>query len=501
MGRSVLRRSGFKARISSAGLALVGLAGFGPLPLQATEPPPLPRISASSLPSAAMPIGLPQLQDQVSCPALQQRLLATIGSEASVWSVSVADGGGRLLADVNGQRPRIPASNQKLISTAIALDRLGPDYSLTTRLWRLPDGALRLTGEGDPDLDLAQLRRFAKLALGAAGGDAASDAPVRIQLVEEPQQRWWPQGWHWADRAEAYGAPITRLALTSNALDMAISNPPSRLQRLLSQEIRRQGGSASISLVAATANAAEPGVLLHEERSVGMHGLLSLANTDSHNFTAEVLLRQGAGSWDLDQARQQAMLWLSAQGLPMAGVRVVDGSGLDRGNRLTSRLLAALLLRMAQHPYGAHYSASMAIAGRRGTLRNLYRGTELEGQFLGKTAGTLPGDLSIHQRPRSEARLGGLRRCWPGWAQRWPAARFRRSAARRARVMGTAAASAAVPGREGGVTRVLGSTAWRRTSSRRPATTTCPSSCRRPSSSPSTCSAYRLAPSWTAADS
>jgi D-alanyl-D-alanine carboxypeptidase/D-alanyl-D-alanine-endopeptidase (penicillin-binding protein 4) len=125
-----------------------------------------------------------------------------------------------------------------------------------------------------------------------------------------------------------------------------------------------------------------------------MHGLLSLANTDSHNFTAEVLLRQGAGSWDLDQARQQAMLWLSAQGLPMAGVRVVDGSGLDRGNRLTSRLLAALLLRMAQHPYGAHYSASMAIAGRRGTLRNLYRGTELEGQFLGKT-GTISGVRSI----------------------------------------------------------------------------------------------------------
>ena len=40
----------------------------------------------------------------------------------------------------------------------------------------------------------------------------------------------------------------------------------------------------------------------HEERSVGMHGLLSLANTESHNFTAEVLLRQGTGSWDLQEA-------------------------------------------------------------------------------------------------------------------------------------------------------------------------------------------------------
>jgi D-alanyl-D-alanine carboxypeptidase/D-alanyl-D-alanine-endopeptidase (penicillin-binding protein 4) len=334
------------------------------------------------------------LQSIVSCPALQQRLTSLVGPELAVWSVSVADGSGRLLADINGQRPRIPASNQKLISTAIALDRLGPDYRLTTRLWRQPDGSLRITGEGDPDLDLVQLKRFAQLALGSGGGPGDASGPVRIQLAEEPAQRWWPQGWHWADRAEAYGAPITRLALTSNALDMAVPNPPSRLQRLLSQEIARQGGSASISLVSADLQPNANGALLHEERSVGMHGLLSLANTDSHNFTSEVLLRQGAGSWDLAQARQVTMQWLASQGLPMAGVSVVDGSGLDRGNRVTSRFLTALLLRMSQHPYAANYTASMAIAGQRGTLRNLYRGTNLEGRFRGKT-GTISGVRSI----------------------------------------------------------------------------------------------------------
>jgi len=359
------------------------LSGVPTLAVAAT---PIPQIAASSLPAAPPPVGLPLLQSQVSCPALQQRLRAALGGEQQVWSVTVADGAGRLLADLNGTRPRVPASNQKLISTAIALDRLGPDYRLGTRLWRQPDGSLRITGEGDPDLDLAQLRRFAKLALGSGNG--------RILLVEEPQQRWWPQGWEWADRYEAYGAPITRLALTSNALDMAVPNPPSRLQRLLSQEIKRQGGSAAITLVSAAGAAGDGAELLHEERSIGMHGLLSLANTDSHNFTAEVLLRQGTGSWDLPQARQRAMLWLSAQGLPMAGVNVVDGSGLDRGNRVTSRLLAALLLRMAQHPYAHQYTASMAIAGQRGTLRSLWRGTELEGHFRGKTC-TIRGVRSI----------------------------------------------------------------------------------------------------------
>jgi D-alanyl-D-alanine carboxypeptidase/D-alanyl-D-alanine-endopeptidase (penicillin-binding protein 4) len=205
------------------------------LPLRALEvSSDVPTVATSSFPAAPPPVGLPQLQQQVSCPVLQQRIRSAVGGEAAVWSVSVADVNGRLLADVNGTKARIPASNQKLISTAIALDRLGPDYRLTTRLWRQPDGTLQITGEGDPDLDLAQLQRFAKLALGSGGSSGqpatAGSTPLTIQLVEEPQQRWWPQGWHWSDRAEAYGAPITRLALTSNALDMAVSNPPSRMQ-------------------------------------------------------------------------------------------------------------------------------------------------------------------------------------------------------------------------------------------------------------------------------
>ena len=347
------------------------------------------------LPSAPALAALPQLQNQVSCAALQQRVQASLGSEASVWSVSVADGSGRLLADVNGLQPRVPASNQKLVSTAFALDRLGPDYRLTTKLWRLPDGTLRLTGEGDPDLAMPQLQRFAKLALGSGGADGAPPSLVRLQLAEEPPQAWWPQGWHPGDRAEAYGAPITRLALTSNAIDMAVTNPTSRLRTLLNRELVRQGGKAvELTVVSPQTPLSQDAVLLHQEPSAPMHNLLSLANTESHNFTAEVLLRQASGSWDLAVSRQAQMRWLNQQGLPMQGVQVADGSGLDRANRVTSRFLTALLLTMGQHPYANDYLASMAVAGQRGTLRNLYKGTSLEGRFRGKT-GTLTGVRSI----------------------------------------------------------------------------------------------------------
>jgi len=376
--------------------AATALVQPGPAGAQTSERvPPL-----ASLPAPPPPLGLPLLQEQVSCPLLQRRLLAAVGSELPVWSITVADPQGRLLADLNGQRSRLPASNEKLISTAFALDQLGPDYRLKTQLWRLTDGTYRLTGEGDPDLALPQLQRFARLALGSGGaggvdGNGTLPSLVKLELMEEPAQAWWPQAWHLDDRYAAYGAPITRLAITSNAINDAVLNPPARLQNLMQKTLTKQGGTrVQLSVVSARQAMPSTAVLLHEENSAPMHNLLSLANSESHNFTTEVLLRQAAGTWDLAEARRRTMLWLAQQGLPMQGVYVADGSGLGRDNRVTSRLLTSLLLRMSQHPYARNYWASMAIAGQRGTLRNLYRGTPLEGQFHGKT-GTISGVRAI----------------------------------------------------------------------------------------------------------
>ena len=398
MTMPVRHSTGFHTRPLSRCMVAMLLVAGSAVPLGTTawaqETPALPSarslrpLPMAALPVAPPPVGMPRLAGEVSCPLLQRQVAQALGDEQSRWSVSVADGSGRLLADVNGRQPRVPASNQKLISTAFALDRLGPDYRLTTQLWRLQDGTLRMVGQGDPDLALPQLQRFAQLAMAAG-------TPVRLELAEEAPQNWWPSGWHMGDRAYAYGAPITRLAITSNAIDDAVSNPASRLQTLLRRSMAQNGGpQVQLALVSARQPLPTDAVLMHEEPSTSMHGLLSLANTESHNFTAEVLLRQAAGTWDLAEASRRTFLWLNDQGLPMEGVRIADGSGLDRANRLTSRFLVALLLRMDHHPYSRDYLSSMAIAGRRGTLRNLYKGTSLDGQLFAKT-GTLTGVRSI----------------------------------------------------------------------------------------------------------
>ena len=341
---------------------------------------------------------LPQLQPGRSCPALQTALRSNVGSEARVWSVTVLNSDGDVLGTINGAVPRIPASNQKLISTAYALDRLGPDFRLKTRLIQRPDGSMELNGQGDPDLGIAGLQRFVLAALRQGGARGNSVADVKLMVREEPRSNWWPSDWHPADRGYAYGAPITRLALTSNAVGGAVSDPYSRLQRLFQQEALRRGGTVQIQRgqpVGETLSAVQQNtVVLHEESSAPMHALLSLANTESHNFTAEVLMRQASGRWDVRAASRATERWMFEQGLPVQGLRVADGSGLSRNNRVTSNTIAALLMRMDQHPFSAYYQASMAIAGQRGTLRNLYRGSVLDGRFRGKT-GTISGVRSI----------------------------------------------------------------------------------------------------------
>ncbi|MDP6170832.1 MAG: D-alanyl-D-alanine carboxypeptidase [Prochlorococcaceae cyanobacterium ETNP2_MAG_10] len=341
--------------------------------------------------------GYPALQYGRICPPLQKKLHSLLSKQKWAWSVSVLDQHGQLLADVNGKLPRIPASNQKLITTAFALDRLGPDFKLRTQLVRRSDGVLEISGEGDPDLGISEIQRFAMAALGQGGSRTHSSSEV-VQLVirEEPRHRWWPNDWEPVDRTYAYGAPITRLALTSNALELSVINPANRLKHLFESEMLRQGGKAHLMLVDhdQVNNKTVNSVLLHKEDSAPMHALLSLANAESHNFTAEVLLRHAADSWDVKQASWEAMRWLKRQNLPTSGLQIADGSGLSRNNRLTSQALATLLMRMGNHPLAAYYQASMAIAGQRGTLRKLYRGSELEGKFWGKT-GTLTGVRSV----------------------------------------------------------------------------------------------------------
>jgi D-alanyl-D-alanine carboxypeptidase/D-alanyl-D-alanine-endopeptidase (penicillin-binding protein 4) len=81
---------------------------------------------------------------------------------------------------------------------------------------------------------------------------------------------------------------------------------------------------------------------------------------------------------------QRIAATLQTLGLPTAGLTLTDGSGLDRGNRATCRLLAAAL-DLGLRPQYRTILDGLAVAGQDGTLAVEFNGTPLAGKLHAKT--------------------------------------------------------------------------------------------------------------------
>jgi hypothetical protein len=94
--------------------------------------------------------------------------------------------------------------------------------------------------------------------------------------------------------------------------------------------------------------------------------------------------RQGKdepGSWKAGEEAVKA--FLARNRIDTRGIVIVDGSGLSRENRVTSRMITDVLVTMWHHPDAKAYFDSLCIAGHDGTLKK--RMKDLRGHVFGKT--------------------------------------------------------------------------------------------------------------------
>ena len=141
---------------------------------------------------------------------------------------------GRIVYSDNGDQPMIPASNLKLVTTAAALDCLGPDFRFETELrgkspdaQGIIDGNLYLKGSGDPtwcypyNQPDSALRFFAKQlrTLGAKKiqGDLVGDDSVF-------DREWIGRGWLERYLLDSYAAPVSGLSINNNVVELNISS-------------------------------------------------------------------------------------------------------------------------------------------------------------------------------------------------------------------------------------------------------------------------------------
>jgi D-alanyl-D-alanine carboxypeptidase/D-alanyl-D-alanine-endopeptidase (penicillin-binding protein 4) len=110
----------------------------------------------------------------------------------------------------------------------------------------------------------------------------------------------------------------------------------------------------------------------------------------SQNWFAEMLLKtvgrrvEGAGSWRAGLAAERRFL-IDSVGIDSTAFALSDGSGLSSGNLITPRAFARLLAYMLHHSSGAGFMHAMPRSGERGSLRNRFVDTPLEGRVLAKT--------------------------------------------------------------------------------------------------------------------
>ena len=160
------------------------------------------------------------------------------------WGIEVADRDtGETLYELNGDHFFTPASNAKIVTTALALATLGSDYRFHTTLeaksaigaeGRLV-GDLILVGRGDPDLSN---RRFPYSGRGDRAGpiekvlaEMANEAVAKglrevdgdivaddSYLPYDP----YPVGWSSGDLFFAFGAPVSAIAFNDNTISVEI---------------------------------------------------------------------------------------------------------------------------------------------------------------------------------------------------------------------------------------------------------------------------------------
>ena len=133
--------------------------------------------------------------------------------------------------------------------------------------------------------------------------------------------------------------------------------------------------------------------LLDSIQSNPILSLITLANAESHNFTAESLFKNASSTWN-DNKYFKLKIWLKNRGFKVDNSNFADASGLSRNNRLTTKLISRFLNKMKYSKYFSLYHSSLSISGVRGTLANRFKNTELQGRFFGKT-GTLSNVFAL----------------------------------------------------------------------------------------------------------
>jgi len=315
------------------------------------------------------------------CPSYDALLSQTLDDS---FSVSIINNKGEIVSSYNQDVPRLPASNQKLFSSAYVLSKYKLNNNLKTSLFKNKNDYY-LQGQVDPDLNYENIIELIS--------KVKENKIINFNIVEIDSKLFWPNGWTNTDKLYEYGSPITSLAIESNHNKY---DDIYALKNFIKNYLKNKFPNSKIYInffdsekTFYLKNFKE----INKVYSTPILSLLTLTNSESHNFTAESLFKNASNTWN-DNNYIKLKRWLENKGLPATNAYFADASGLSRKNKITTKLVVLFLDKMRYFKDFKAYQSTLSIMGVRGTLAKRFVNSELTGKFFGKT-GTLSNVFAL----------------------------------------------------------------------------------------------------------
>jgi serine-type D-Ala-D-Ala carboxypeptidase/endopeptidase (penicillin-binding protein 4) len=317
--------------------------------------------------------------------------MRSAGGVSGAWIYDAT--AGRRLLDWNGDTRRTPASVEKLLTSATALEHYGPEATLETPVLatgRLFDGTLDgdlyVKGVGDPSFDTRRLGRLADRIEAAGVGQVAG----RVYGDESyfDGRRGGPVS---GFATSSYVGPLSALAFNRGRLAPFgygfQPDPPRFVADRLTAALRHR--QVDVADGGRTGTAPPDARQVASVSSAAIAALVRRMNLVSDNYYAETLIKGlGArfGSKGSTAAGASVVRgFANSIGVP---ARVVDGSGLSRADSISPRALGRFLVAAEGEPWFDAFYRSLPLAATSGTLKKRMRKTAAAGRCRAKT-GTL----------------------------------------------------------------------------------------------------------------
>lgn len=373
------------------GTLVIGASFAGGFFLRAGASGPTETPTTEARPIPAEPAEASEVR---TCSVAKELRARQLGTQTAI--VLDSSTGERLLTD-NADKPIPMGSVMKLVTAAVALDALGPNGRLTTRVVDgSTDGTVILIGGGDPTLraggssvyagasSISELAAQTVSAYQEKHPESPTITRVLVDLTMFPIDDAWHPTWPVSERTLGYQPLIVPLMVDGDRANPGVqtsprsTDPAGRAADEFVSALQQEGngtGDIAIEYQAAPSNAKE----LASVKSAPVSKLVAQMLLTSDNTIAEFLMRvssvEAGFDGSSDSIQQLVLSTLNKYGVDMTGGKFVDGSGESKKDLLPPRAIVELVGQVFGGSKDlALVADALPVAGQSGTLATRFTG-------------------------------------------------------------------------------------------------------------------------------